>query len=148
GVSTSSFQTEGGLDGPGEPATNWRHWAEIGKVEPIDAACDLWRRYDEVADRVKAMGLDLFRASVEWARLAPSGERFDRRAVEGYAGRFAALRLAGVEPVVTLMHFTHPEWLDVDLWLDPRAPEVFRWYAGTFAEQLGDAMARRGQAPL
>src|SRR5262249_1585255 len=35
GVATSAFQCEGGLDGPGEPATNWRLWAEKGRVERI-----------------------------------------------------------------------------------------------------------------
>jgi beta-glucosidase len=101
-VATSSFQSEGELDGPGQPATNWRAWIRAGRVEGIGAACGLWRRFDEAAARCRAMELDVFCLSLEWARLAPVSERLDPRAVEAYAHRLGVLRAAGLEPVVTL----------------------------------------------
>lgn len=148
GVATSAFQTEGGLDEPGQPATNWARWAAEGRVERIGPACDLWRRFDEIALRCKRLGLDVFRMSIEWARVAPHGERLDAHALRGYAARIATLCEAGLEPIVTLQHFTHPEWLGEDFWLDDRAPEIFARYAVTVVRSLGDALVRRGLSPL
>jgi beta-glucosidase/6-phospho-beta-glucosidase/beta-galactosidase len=147
GVSTSSFQTEGGLDGATEPETNWRFWAESGRVERIGPAADLWRRFEPVAARCASLGFDVFRLSIEWARVAPVNERLDRRAVEGYARRLVAMQRAGLEPIVTLQHFTHPAWLGPDFWLDDRSPEMFEHYARSLAESLGEAMIAASGTP-
>jgi beta-glucosidase/6-phospho-beta-glucosidase/beta-galactosidase len=147
GVSTSSFQTEGGLDGNGEPATNWRRWQRNGRVERIGAACDLWHRYGDVVDRCTAMRLDVFRMSIEWARVAISERRYDTRAIRGYGERLAILRRAGIEPIVTLQHFTHPKWLGADFWLDEASPRVFATYARTVTEKLAEELVRRGGEP-
>lgn len=147
GVSTSSFQTEGGLDGTDQPATNWRRWQRSGRVETIGAACGLWQRYPLIAERCSSMGLDLFRMSVEWARVAISQHRFDDRAVRGYADRLALLERAGIEPILTLQHFTHPKWLGPDFWLTEQSPAVFADYARTITERLALALGERGIAP-
>ncbi len=147
GASTSSFQTEGGLDGPDQPATNWRTWQRAGKVERIDAACELWDRFDAVIARCRAMQLDVFRMSIEWARVAVSSRGVDPRAVRGYAERIHGLQRAGVEPIVTLQHFTHPKWLDPDFWLSDQSPGVFAQYARSVTERLGDDLVARGGTP-
>lgn len=148
GVATSSFQTEGGLDGDGEPETNWRAWVTRGRAERIGRACDLWRRYPLAARRAGAMGLRLFRASLEWARLCPDGPTVDRRVAAQYARRLATLQRAGLEPVLTLQHFTHPSWAGADLWLDAQAPWLFARYAGDAAAAVNDALVALGARPV
>ena len=76
-------------------------------------------------------GCDSFRLGVEWARVVPgrgAGRPGRPRpatwpSCEGCVDR-------GLEPLVTLHHFTHPAWLGEDLWLRPDAPARFRPLGG------------------
>jgi beta-glucosidase len=148
GVATSGFQSEGGLNGAGEPATHWRPWEFSGRVERSGAGTGLWHRFDVAAQRARAMGLSRFRMGVEWARLFPQGSSLDASAVSAYVDRIETLRAHGLEPLVTLLHFTHPAWLGMDFWLSREAPTVFADYAYTAVAALNRALVRRGSAPL
>jgi beta-glucosidase len=148
GVATSSFQTEGALDLPGFAKSNWSEWQTLGRVERIGAACSLWSRFDRVIDRLATLEATVFRGSFEWARLWPDGPSVDEDAARGYADRVAMLRRAGVEPIVTLQHFTHPAWLGPDLWLDPRSPELFAEYVVSAARAVQSSLVARGARPI
>ena len=139
GVATAGFQVEGGFNGPGEPANNWAAWEAEGRVEPSGIALDFWNRYEEHLDRVAAMGCDSFRMSVEWARGEPEEGKVDAEALARYLAILQACRARGIEPLVTLHHFTHPAWLGPDLWLRPDSPERFRHWAGVAVEALAPA---------
>lgn len=139
GVATAGFQVEGGFNGPGEPANNWAAWEAEGRVEPSGIALDFWNRYEEHLDRVAAMGCDSFRMSVEWARVEPEEGKVDAEALARYLAILQACRARGIEPLVTLHHFTHPAWLGPDLWLRPDSPERFRHWAGIAVEALAPA---------
>jgi beta-glucosidase len=125
GVATAGFQVEGGYNGFGEPANNWVRWERAGRVEPSGIAVDFWNRYEEHLDRAVAAGCDAFRLSVEWARLEPTPGVIDTAALERYATVLDACRRRGLEPLVTLHHFTHPAWLGEDFWLAADAPDRF-----------------------
>ena len=128
GVATSGFQIEGGFNGPGEPANNWVRWERVGRVEPSGAAADFWNRYEEYLDRSVDMGCDAFRLGVEWARVEIEPGEFDDDALGRYRVILEACAERGLEPLVTLHHFTHPAWLGEDFWLSREAPDRFsRW---------------------
>jgi beta-glucosidase len=148
GVATSGFQSEGDLNEPSHPSTHWHPWERAGRIEPSAGGSGLWRRFPEAARRAQAMGLTRFRMGVEWARLAPHGDALDPAVVDAYADRIVTLRAHGLEPIVTLLHFTHPERLGLDLWLEPDAPARFARYAGDAAVALGEALRRRESRPL
>jgi len=155
GVATAGFQIEGAFNGPGEPRTNWFDREASGRIERSGAANDSWNRWEEDLDAAAAMGLDWYRLSVEWARLQPSARSLEasepswsEEAVERYADILAGALERGLEPVVTLHHFTHPRWLGLDLWQRPEAPGLFAAYAGEAARRLGDALAARGRPPI
>jgi len=155
GAATAAFQVEGGFNGPGEPRNNWYDRERRGRIERSGIACDSWYRWEEDLDAVAAMGLDWYRLSVEWARLQPSARSeepseppWSTEAVEGYAGMLAGARDRGIEPVVTLHHFTHPRWLGLDLWQRAESPQLFARYAAEAAGRLGDGLVARGQQPL
>jgi len=137
GVATAGFQIEGGFNGPGEPRNNWHEWESSGRVEPSGIALDFWNRYLEHLDRAAGLGVDSFRLSVEWARCEPSEGRVDEVAFERYATILDACRQRGMEPLVTLLHFTHPAWLGDDFWDRPDSPEQFARWAGAAVERLG-----------
>jgi len=139
GVASAGFQVEGGYNGPGEPANNWVRWERAGRVEPSGAAVGFWDRYEEHLDRAEAAGCDAFRLSVEWARLEPAPGVTDHDALDRYVAVLEACHRRGLEPLVTLHHFTHPAWLGEDFWLSNAAPERF----GSWVEQVVPVLAPR-----
>ena len=137
GVATAGFQIEGGYNGAGEPRNNWFRWEAEGRVEPAGLALDFWNHYEEHLDRVVATGSNAFRFSVEWARCEPADGQIDTAALARYAAIVDACHERGLEPLVTLHHFTHPYWLGDDFWLQPDAPERFAQWASVAAHHLG-----------
>ncbi len=125
GVATAGFQIEGGFNGPGEPANNWVRWERAGRVEPSGLAVDFWNHYEEHLDRAAALGCDAFRLGVEWARVEPVPGQIDHVSLGRYAAILEACRERGLEPLVTLHHFTHPAWLGEDFWLSGDSPERY-----------------------
>ncbi|MCA1693133.1 MAG: family 1 glycosylhydrolase [Actinobacteria bacterium] len=142
GVATSAFQTEGGFNGPGEPANNWLDWEFAGRVPGAGRALDFWNRYEEILDKAQEVGCDTFRLSVEWARCEPSPGHVDKEAFARYRAILRACHQRGIEPVVALHHFTHPDWLGRDLWLQLDAPDRFAAWAATAVDHLGDECHR------
>ncbi len=137
GVATAGFQVEGGFNGPGEPANNWLAWEQVGRVEPSGNAVGFWQRPEESLERAAALGCNSFRLGIEWARVVPEDGTVDRCALDHYAAIARGCVEHGLEPLVTLHHFTHPAWLGEEFWLRPDAPDRFR----DWAELAVDALA-------
>ncbi len=148
GVSTSSLQSEGGLNGPGEPHNHWSAWESERRVERSGASAGLWGRYPAMARRAQSLGLSRVRVSLEWARLAPSGESVSATVANAYAKRLTVLHAVGVKTIVTLAHFSHPAWAGADPWLDERAPELFARYAVSAVRAVNLSLVRAGVPPL
>jgi len=156
GVASSGYQCEGGYNGPGQPQNNWGEAEREGRVMATGVAADFWNRYEEDFARCRAIGLDGFRLSIEWARVQPSSRQekhappaFDLAALDGYADRIASCRQYGMEPVVTLQHFTHPAWVGVDAWLQDDTPELFAKFVDVTIRHVNCRLiAKHGQAPL
>jgi beta-glucosidase len=102
-------------------------------------ACDSWNRWREDIALVKALGLNTYRFSVEWARIEPEQGRFSNAAIAVYRQMCELCRSHGIVPIVTLHHFTSPIWLAAaGGWEDGRTPEAFARFAGFVARHLGD----------
>ena len=140
GVATAGFQVEGGFNGPGEPANNWLAWEQVGRVEPSGDAVGFWTRPEEALDRAAALGCGSFRLGVEWARVMPEAGEVDRAALDRYVSIVEGCVERGMAPLVTLHHFTHPEWLGEDLWLRPDAPRRFADWAGIVVPALAPSV--------
>jgi beta-glucosidase/6-phospho-beta-glucosidase/beta-galactosidase len=136
GVATAGFQVEGGFNGPGQPANNWLAWEQVGRVEPSGNAVGFWDHPEESLDRAAAMGCTSFRLGVEWARVCPDERGVDASALASYAAIVRGCVERGLEPLVTLHHFTHPAWLGDDLWLRPDAPDRYRAWVEVAVEAL------------
>jgi beta-glucosidase/6-phospho-beta-glucosidase/beta-galactosidase len=136
GVATAGFQVEGGYNGSGQPANNWLAWEQAGRVEPSGDAVGFWDRPEVALDRAAALGCNSFRLGVEWARVVPEPDGVDRRALDHYVSIVQGCLDRGLEPLVTLHHFTHPAWLGEDLWLRPDAAARFRLWAELAVDAL------------
>ena len=138
GTASAAHQVEGGL---------WNDWMRMERDEPgrvkngdsAAVAIDQFHRYRGDLALLADMGHTAQRFSVEWARVEPEPGHFDLSALRHYAGVVAACRELGMEPVVTLHHFTLPVWLaDRGGVLDPQAPRLFARYAAACAEAFGE----------
>ena len=57
-------------------------------------------------------GLNTYRFSLEWSRIEPEEGEFSRAALDHYRRMVDGCRDRGLTPIVTLVHFTMPRWLD------------------------------------
>jgi beta-glucosidase len=142
GVATAGFQIEGHYNGPGEPRNNWYGWERAGRVERSGIALDFWERYSDHLDRAVAAGCDSFRLSIEWTRCQPTASDWDDTAFGRYRDILRACRERGLDPLVTLHHFTHPGWLGDEFWLRLDAPERFAEWVTRAVHELGPFVDR------
>lgn len=71
---------------------------------------DHYNRYEADFDLLKKMNMNSLRFSVEWSRVEPQEGAWNVEALEHYKAYVAELRRRGIEPVLTLFHFTLPVW--------------------------------------
>lgn len=139
GASTSGHQVEG------DNINDWSKWEEknaerlardaekrFGKM-PVWAevkseaqnpqnyisgkACDHYHRYQEDFDIAQSLGHGAHRFSIEWSRIEPEDGKWNENEIEHYRQVIKALRVRGMEPFVTLWHWTQPIWIaDIGGW--------------------------------
>ncbi|HSQ65337.1 MAG TPA: family 1 glycosylhydrolase, partial [Polyangiaceae bacterium] len=138
GTATSATQIEGGCS-----TIDWWEFArEPGRVaggDVPDVACDHWSRFREDVALQSRLGMAAHRMSVEWGRIEPAEGRFDDGALDRYREETALLRSCGIEPMVTLHHFSFPTWLARRGGATARDfPERFERFARRVARALAD----------
>lgn len=117
GVAMAAIQNEEGLD-----HSAWRDFERAGRTrEAAGRATDTWRRYEEDIDLAAVSGANAFRMSLEWSRIEPRQGQFDQAALARYAKVIDHCLARGMQPIVTLYHFSYPAWVDrVKLPYEPR----------------------------
>jgi beta-glucosidase len=135
GVATSAYQVEGGIE------NDWSDWERAGKLKDAHARCGQaaghWDRFFDDIPLIQALGATAYRLSIEWARVEPRRGQWDDAAWQGYRERLEALAKAGIRPVVTLLHFTHPKWFHAETpWHEPSSLVAWTRYVKRCAELL------------
>lgn len=136
GASTSAHQVEGG----NIYSDYWamEHMAHNNFAEPSLSAVDHYSRFREDIALLADAGLNAYRFTVEWARIEPEEGHFDREAIAHYHEVIDACIARGVEPVITIHHFTSPKWLiEKGGWESPAVVDSFARYARLIAEEFG-----------
>ena len=137
GVATSSHQFEGG-----NTNNQWYLWEQSGRIrtgETAGLACDWWTHAERDFDLAQSMGLNALRLSLEWSRIEPRPDEWDETALARYRQMLVGLRERGLEPLVTLHHFTDPIWFAArGGFLAPDAVSRFERYVTRTVETLGD----------
>jgi beta-glucosidase len=110
GTATAAHQVEGG-NANNDWARFERTPGRIANGDVSGAAADHWNRGAHDTMLMRALGANAYRFSIEWSRLEPAEGQWDDAAWQHYADEVAGLRAFGLEPVVTLLHFTLPLWL-------------------------------------
>ena len=106
--------------------------------EPSLDAVDHYNRYEEDIMLMKEAGLNAYRFSIEWARVETAQGEFDSEAIEHYRKKIAFCRKNGIEPIITMHHFTTPIWVvQKGGWSNPETASFFASYCEHIAKELG-----------
>jgi beta-glucosidase len=125
------FLFENAKDADGNP--------KIHKNQKAGDAADHWNRYRDDIKLMQSLGLNSYRFSVEWSKIEPRPGHFDISVLKHYQGMVKALLQAGIEPVITLHHFTDPIWFtDKGGWLQEEPWNDFLPFVRTTADFLGE----------
>jgi len=124
GAATSSYQVEGN-----NPNADWWAWElQAGKTRS-GQACRHYELFEQDFDLVKSLGHNAHRLSIEWSRIEPKEGEFSDEAIGHYIDVIRALRKRGIEPMVTLHHFTNPSWFaSSGGWTNPKCVKQFIHY--------------------
>lgn len=126
------------------PDSNWTRWAEQGRVvdgTSPNPTTDHWVRWEEDNQLMEDLGLQIARVSVEWARIEPRRGYFDTEALERYRTEYQDLVNRGIQPLVTLHHFSHPLWFeDLGAFTKEENVPLFLRFARKVLEYLGDVV--------
>jgi beta-glucosidase len=140
---------EGGLNaGDGFKNTDWMPgtggWSAGEGIR-------FWTNYADHIDLASSLGLNAFRMGIEWARCQPSASTvptdpppWDETALDHYADMVEKVIDHGMQPIITLHHFTHPLWLGTDIWLDDRGPDILVAAQVHIVDEINTRLMARG----
>ncbi|HIQ97767.1 MAG TPA: beta-glucosidase [Candidatus Limivivens merdigallinarum] len=134
GVTTASYQIEGGAKDGGRGETVWDRFSHIpGNVlhdDNGDIACDSYHHLEEDLDLLKELGVTSYRFSVAWSRIFPKGYgEANEEGVAYYDRLVDGLLERKIEPFLTLYHWDLPQALqDEGGWMNRKTAEHFEMY--------------------
>ena len=124
GVATSPHQIEGNT------RNDWTLFEEMNLVPKVEGACGSWEKMEEDIKLLKLVGANAYRFGIEWSRIEPEEGTFNFKALDRYRRFIDALMKEGIEPFVTLHHFTNPIWFHkVGGWTNKESVRYFERYA-------------------
>ncbi len=135
GAATSAYQVEGGNSN-----SDWWEWEKAGKADNESGrACDYWNRYKEDHYLLQKLGTNLFRLSIEWARIEPQEGVFSEEAILHYRKIFKDLKKRNIKTQVTFWWWTSPIWFSEKYgWHKKESAEIFARYVEKVTKELGD----------
>lgn len=140
GSATAPTQIEGG-----DTNCNWYAWSLAGRVgqgESSLGGADHWKRWREDVELLAGLGQQCYRMGLEWSRLEPRPGEWSADGLAHYREEIGLLRQRGIVPLVTLHHFSCPQWFqERGGWLAPDAVDCFLRYVTYAVSQLGDLVA-------
>ena len=148
GTATAAYQVEGAADEGGRGPSIWdtycRTPGRVARGESGDVSCDHYHRYGEDVALLAELGVDLYRFSVSWPRVQPTGRgRPNPEGLAFYDRLVDTILGAGIEPVLTLYHWDLPQALeDEGGWRVRDTAHRFAEYTAIVAERLGDRVNR------
>ena len=137
GVATAATHIEGGIQNH-----NWYRWSELGKIKDgthSKVACDHINRIEEDVQLISELGSQTYRMGLEWSRIEPEEGKFSEEGIAIYRKELTLLKEKGIEPLVTLWHFSNPLWMEDDgAWMDKKSIDRYLNYVQFVVTNLGD----------
>lgn len=109
---------------------------------PKRRGIDFYHCYKEDLTLMAEMGFRVFRMSIAWTRLYPTGEEEapNQAGIDYYKTMFKEMRRLGIEPLVTLHHYEMPLSLSLKYngWTDRRVVNLFVRFCETCFREFGE----------
>ncbi|XP_024947339.1 myrosinase 1 isoform X2 [Cephus cinctus] len=105
-----------------------------------DVACDSYHKYKKDVELLREIGFDVYRLSLSWSRILPNGfaNKISQDGLDYYKKVLAELEANGIEPLVTLYHWDHPQIIeDLGGWTNEEIVDYFGDYARVVFRELG-----------
>jgi beta-glucosidase len=138
GTATAAHQVEGN-----NHRNDW--WAfeqQPGRIHdgrPSGDACRHYELYKEDIALMKRLHQNAHRFSLEWSRIEPEEGKFDSQAIAHYRDVLETLRANNIEPLLTIHHFTNPQWLSrKGAWENREVVKYFERFTRLVAREYGD----------
>lgn len=147
GGATSNAQAEGACTADGKGLNVYDTYVvkqETGQasVDSTDLAANHYRQYKEDIALMKEMGFRAYRFSVLWSRINPKGIETEpnKAGLDFYEDMIDELHKAGIEPVVSLVHFDMPDYLAKTFngFADSRVVDLYAMHVEQVVERLKD----------
>lgn len=140
GSAVSSFQVEGNS---GKRHTDWDIFLQQHPdiAGPSEIGPQWWEKGKAEADidEMSRLGMQALRLSFEWARIEPEEGEIDKESLARYREIINYLRKQHIEPIVTLNHYTLPDWIaKKGSWESAHTVEAFAKYTAVVAAEFGD----------
>jgi len=147
GASTAAHQVEGGNFN-----NDWWKFEQEGKINKFVAsaikdgssakiACNHYHLFDKDFALAQKLGHNSHRLSIEWSRIQPKPNSWDKNEVEHYRQVLKSLKKHKLTSFITLHHFTNPLWFSkIGGWENPKSPEIFARYVKFCVQNFGDSV--------
>lgn len=155
GVANAPYLCEGGYNTRTGPKNSFGVLEVAGKMEASGEAQRFWTDYADHIKLAASLGLNAFRMGIEWARIQPSPSlepheppEWDTSALDRYADIIAMVIDYGMQPIITLHHFTHPLWAGLNLWLTDRGPDMLAEFEIKAVDEINQRLLSRGDTVM
>jgi beta-glucosidase len=144
GVATSAYQIEGAVEEGGRGPSIWDVYShEPGRTaggENADVSCDHYHHWREDLDLMAELGLSVYRFSIAWSRVMPTGKGpLNEEGVDFYSRLIDGLLERGIKPFPTLYHWDLPQALeDEGGWVNRDTALRFAEYGAAMFDRFGD----------
>lgn len=144
GTATASYQIEGAWQEDGKGENIWDRFTHVpGNIVDGtngDIACDFYHHYKEDIQLAKSLGLQVYRFSVNWARIFPDGTgEINRKGIAFYRNVLEELKRNGIKSCITIYHWDLPQKLqDRGGWANREIVGWYTDYAKTLFQEYGD----------
>lgn len=114
GTAIAQWQASGDYSPAGPVDSNWSQWARMGMTHNGTLNPEgngFYWKYEEDIALAKEMGLEVFRLGIDWSRIEPEAGVYDEAELDHMADVVESIHRAGMQPVLTLYHWTVPTWV-------------------------------------
>lgn len=165
GSATSDFQAEPLiLDSEGKPfvVSDWEFElvkniegkkSKIRGIQKVEEFPHFHAEKEKYIKRSAELGENMFRFSLDFARLCPKEGEFNEALMADYVKALGLIKARGLEPMLTIFHWPMPEYLvkrdrygeiEAGGWENPEAAKHFRFYVEQVIKFIADENKVRG----
>ena len=142
GCATASYQVEGGAKADGRGPSLWDVFSHTpGKThsgDTGDVADDSYHLYKEDVQLLKNLGVGVYRMSISWSRVFPTGKgEVNQKGLDYYNRVVDELLANNITPYITMFHWDTPAAL-TDGWQSRDTSKAFADYCAYVTKHLGD----------